>query len=630
MRKIGNVKWCAILFLAACLIFVPAACWVFHRQHVKLEQEFHHMAADNLMSYTRTQKSYLDSSVADARNTLEGIAGLIEYMDLSQEDGWLDGYLEDLSRLNGDYRITYISMGDLEKELRERQAAESTWEFIRELKDGAGVVSDIRHSELQKDAYVFTIGEPVMKNGQAAGVLRTRLDPIEIAGRTPQSSAFTKCSTLIVRQDGTLLATNNQNYRDTATDNLFTSMESAGIPKESVDLVREQFQGTTSDSISFKGKGHEYYFSWDTLECNGWYIADFVRSPDVALHYDNILKGVITASMLLVFLAVALGGGILVLILRHQRNLDQEEKKYGLLEAFTDTALFIYDKKKDLLEFTSNARRILMLDKLRIEHVSKEKERMELFLPEDRRNIEALLKKIPGPGPEEIRYTELSLKSVSGEYHWFGCHYKAVTSSSGAVEQVVGKLADISRQHSREQALREQAMRDVLTDTYNKAGEQIISRLLKERRSGLFLMLDLDDFKGVNDTKGHAAGDAILAEVGKALNQVCREDDIVARIGGDEFVLFLPRPFDRHGAQRKVREIQRGLGEAGIAALGIVGIKASIGAALYPEDGADYEALYLAADKAMYRAKGQSKCQAKEQAEGMQKNYAKSRGDIYG
>ena len=118
------------------------------------------------------------------------------------------------------------------------------------------------------------------------------------------------------------------------------------------------------------------------------------------------------------------------------------------------------------------------------------------------------------------------------------------------------RLADISRQRSREQELREQAMRDVLTGIYNKAGEKLIDRMVKEKGQGLFLMLDLNDFKSINDTMGHVAGDAILTELGRVLKGTCRENDIVARIGGDEFVIFYPEADDESFIEEKRKEIR--------------------------------------------------------------------------
>ena len=81
----------------------------------------------------------------------------------------------------------------------------------------------------------------------------------------------------------------------------------------------------------------------------------------------------------------------------------------------------------------------------------------------------------------------------------------------------------------------------------------------------------------------------------------------MARIGGDEFVMFLPGAFDWQTGKRKIEEIQESLRTVMISAWGIRGIRASIGAALCPEDGLDYETLFKAADEAMYLDKEQSK-----------------------
>ena len=599
--------WHAAAFLAFCFVLALTASGVFYNQRGKLAGEFGNMVAANLTSYTQAQKRYLNSSITDAWNTLKGISGLIEQIIPEYTEDSLNEYLDQLNLQNRDYMIEYLSLKELERRLRDQQAAERDWTLFRKIEQGTGVVSDIWDWKKAGNQSVFTVAEPVWKNGKVIGVLQTRLEPLTITEQVPEASAFTRSSTLIVRRDGTILASENHNRGDISTGNLFVSVKTAGITDEVVRQMEECFYGDGSDSFMFEGKGDFYYFSWDYLGYNEWYIVNFVRSPDVAIHYENILKELIYASLFLIGLTAVLGGGIVVLFLHYRRSLDFETKKYGLLAEFSDTALFEYDRRKDILEFTNNARRILMLDELRISHVMGKKTRTDLFLQEDRKVMEDMLRSRTGSWEDNIQYAELRLKSISGEYHWFGCHYKTITSDTGTVVKVVGKLADISRQRSREQELREQAMRDVLTGIYNKAGERLIDRMVKEKGQGLFLMLDLNDFKSINDTMGHAAGDAILTELGRVLKGTCRENDIVARIGGDEFVMFLPGVFDRQTGKRKIGEIQESLRTVRISTWGIRGIRASIGAALCPEDGMDYGTLYKAADEAMYQAKEQSK-----------------------
>ena len=599
--------WHAAAFLTFCFVLALTASGVFYNQRGKLAGEFGNMVAANLTSYTQAQKRYLNSSITDAWNTLKGISGLVEQIVPEYTEDSLNEYLDQLNLQNRDYMIEYLSLKELERRLRNQQAAERDWTLFRKIEQGTGVVSDIWDWKKAGNQSVFTVAEPVWKNGKVIGVLQTRLEPLTITEQVPEASAFTRSSTLIVRRDGTILASENHNRGDISTGNLFVSVKTSGITDEVVRQMEECFYGDGSDSFMFEGKGDSYYFSWDYLGYNEWYIVNFVRSPDVAIHYENILKELIYASLFLIGLTAVLGGGIVVLFLHYRRSLDFETKKYGLLAEFSDTALFEYDRRKDILEFTNNARRILMLDELRISHVMGKKIRTDLFLQEDRKVMEEMLRSRTGSWEDNIQYAELRLKSISGEYHWFGCHYKTITSDTGTVVKVVGKLADISRQRSREQELREQAMRDVLTGIYNKAGERLIDRMVKEKGQGLFLMLDLNDFKSINDTMGHAAGDAILTELGRVLKGNCRENDIVARIGGDEFVMFLPGVFDRQTGKRKIGEIQESLRTVRISTWGIRGIKASIGAALCPEDGMDYGTLYKAADEAMYQAKEQSK-----------------------
>ena len=116
------------------------------------------------------------------------------------------------------------------------------------------------------------------------------------------------------------------------------------------------------------------------------------------------------------------------------------------------------------------------------------------------------------------------------------------------------------------------------------------------------MLVDLDKFKDVNDTLGHGAGDAVLVEFARTLREQFREDDVVGRIGGDEFVAFCRLP-GREAARKKAAELVAALRRDVRAEAGTCSITASIGVALSPESGREFETLYRNADRALYRTK---------------------------
>jgi len=115
------------------------------------------------------------------------------------------------------------------------------------------------------------------------------------------------------------------------------------------------------------------------------------------------------------------------------------------------------------------------------------------------------------------------------------------------------------------------------------------------------IMCDVDGLKQVNDAHGHAAGDAVLKRVASVLSQQLRQDDLVTRWGGDEFVLLLPG-VDPVGAMSMARRISGTLldGQDGTGSISV-----SIGTAVFPSDGTTADALLAAADRSMYQAKRQ-------------------------
>ncbi|WP_019569153.1 diguanylate cyclase domain-containing protein [Thioalkalivibrio sp. ALE11] len=183
--------------------------------------------------------------------------------------------------------------------------------------------------------------------------------------------------------------------------------------------------------------------------------------------------------------------------------------------------------------------------------------------------------------------------------------------ADGRPQRVLGMVRDITRDKQSEQRLWHQAHHDSLTGLPNRSllQEHLRQALSRARRNGTRLALlvcDLDGFKPVNDRLGHDAGDVVLVTVAARLRSGVRESDVVARVGGDEFVLLL----EAVGGPEDVRAVGHKLHQRFAEPVEInqeaVRVGLSLGAAIYPDDGERAEELLQQADHAMYVAKNGS------------------------
>jgi diguanylate cyclase (GGDEF)-like protein len=143
--------------------------------------------------------------------------------------------------------------------------------------------------------------------------------------------------------------------------------------------------------------------------------------------------------------------------------------------------------------------------------------------------------------------------------------------------------------------------RRLLLDRYKQA----VALAARQHRLVALLFLDLDGFKAINDTYGHAAGDAILHQVGARLQASIRASDTACRYGGDEFVVLLPELETPGSALAALRKIRTRLAAPYVVDGAEITVTASIGTALYPLDGREYGDLMRATDCAMYRDKAE-------------------------
>jgi diguanylate cyclase (GGDEF)-like protein/PAS domain S-box-containing protein len=183
----------------------------------------------------------------------------------------------------------------------------------------------------------------------------------------------------------------------------------------------------------------------------------------------------------------------------------------------------------------------------------------------------------------------------------------AVRDETGKLTHYVGIESDISAMKAAEARIEHLAYHDPLTGLPNRMllherASLALAMAARRREEAAILFLDLDRFKGVNDSLGHAAGDALLIEAGKRLVELVRETDTVSRLGGDEFVVLLSG-VGANGAQEVSEKILQVMRKPFEIEGHDISLSTSLGIALYPADGGDIGELLKNADTALYRAK---------------------------
>lgn len=209
----------------------------------------------------------------------------------------------------------------------------------------------------------------------------------------------------------------------------------------------------------------------------------------------------------------------------------------------------------------------------------------------------------------EVSDFELEFRMIAadGRVLWFHARLNMEAGPQGAPSMLRGVCVDVTERRRAEEALRHQALHDALTGLPNRVLlqdrlRQAVANAHRTNEPLALLLMDLDQFKEINDTLGHEHGDRLLRQIGSRLQKVLREADTVARLGGDEFAVVVP------GADRMAAEIV-----AGTLASALehpfqledmtVQARASVGIAMFPDQGTDAATLVQRADVAMYIAK---------------------------
>ncbi|RYG85844.1 MAG: EAL domain-containing protein, partial [Alphaproteobacteria bacterium] len=200
--------------------------------------------------------------------------------------------------------------------------------------------------------------------------------------------------------------------------------------------------------------------------------------------------------------------------------------------------------------------------------------------------------------------------SADGTYRNVFSRGYAIRDDSGGAIRAIGAMSDITLAKQAEDNLRWAAYHDPLTDLPNrKLAAEELERALEAAAAASscvgVVVVDVDSFKAINDTLGHAAGDAVLKTVARRLLANAPADATVARLGGDEFAVILPNLSQADASAETVNAILKGVGEALRIEESVMDVSLSAGAAMWPNDGTTAEDVMKSADLALYAAKSE-------------------------
>lgn len=200
---------------------------------------------------------------------------------------------------------------------------------------------------------------------------------------------------------------------------------------------------------------------------------------------------------------------------------------------------------------------------------------------------------------------EYRVRALNGTYVWVHARGKALRDENGHVLRVAGSLTDITDRKHQEEKIYHLAYFDALTGLPNRRRLEMLlaEKSILDLASGALLFIDLDNFKLINDSSGHACGDALIADVAKQLVTAVGSSHLLARVGGDEFIVVLTnsnrKAFIQAYAQRLINLFNVPFTCQGHPYY----LSASIGIAFFPEDGATLDDLLRKADTALHIAK---------------------------
>ncbi len=285
-----------------------------------------------------------------------------------------------------------------------------------------------------------------------------------------------------------------------------------------------------------------------------------------------------------------------------------EGERYRVATELSNDVLFEYHIRTDSMVHTEKFRDLFGWEPVIPDYRKNVEKRRDFIHPDDWGVYLEFCEEL-GQGKSMIE-AQIRVKNRLGEFIWCQVMGKTIYDDYKSPIRVIGKMVNVDIQKRELEALEYKATRDPLTGVYNK--EITIKKIDQfivgnKDKMHMLMFVDFDDFKGINDNYGHLMGDKVLIYVISRIKEIFTEGEIVGRIGGDEFVVFAGNIEHLETIKEKASALKAAMDTTFLSGEEHIKISGSVGVAIYPDAGVNYELLMTHADQALYQVKAHGK-----------------------